>query len=70
MSRMLVKPDLPLFVLGDFNVILDPAIDKHLLAPLGLYARGTALSRLLAEMGWFDIWRLKNLVTRCVLLFF
>lgn len=51
------KPNLPMLLVGHFNSLLDPGLDKHL--PLGLQAphRATPPARLLQEMGWLDIWR-------------
>ena len=54
------KPDTPVLIMGDFNCYLDPKLDRHppVSPPRG--GRGTALSRLLLEVGWTDIWRIRN----------
>lgn len=59
-SYLANKPDTPVIVMGDFNCYLDPKLDRHppISSPRG--GRGTALSRLMAEMGWIDIRRIRN----------
>lgn len=54
------KPDVPLLIMGDLNCYLDPKLDRHppVHSPGG--GRGTALSRLVTELGWTDFWRIRN----------
>lgn len=59
-SFILDKPDVPLFIVGDFNGIQDTTADRHPPSLQNLPPRGTALSRFLGEMGWSDLWHLWN----------
>lgn len=56
LSYLASKPDIPVLIMGDFNCYLDPRLDRH--PPRG--GRGTALSRLLSEVGWADFWHTRN----------
>lgn len=50
------KPDTPVLIMGDFDCYLDPRLDRHPPMSLPKGGWGTALSRLLAEVRWMDIW--------------
>lgn len=58
------KPEVPTIILGDFNGYLDPRLDRHppVQPPSG--GRGTILSRLMAEVGWTDVLRMKHPTTK------
>lgn len=49
------QPDVPLYILRDFNCYLDPQLDKH---PPMVPGRGvcrTALRKLVEDVGWIDL---------------
>lgn len=54
------RPDLPLLIVEDFNCWLSPSVDRHPSLGAPVTRRDSPLLRLLNEVGWVDIWRLKN----------
>lgn len=64
LSYLVDKPEVPILIIGDFNGYLDPRLDRQppVQPPSG--KRGTVLNRLLAEVGWTGVWRLKYPTTK------
>lgn len=56
LSYLANKPDVTVLIMGDFNCYLYPRLD----IPPSRGGRGKALSRLLSEVGWMDIWCMCN----------
>lgn len=59
MPFLLAHPTLPLLLMGDFNMYLDPSLDKYSGSASGGASVSTALARVLRELHLFDIWRTK-----------
>lgn len=50
-------PNVPLYILGDFNCYLDPSLDKHPPRTGGRALHRTALKKIVEEVGGIDPWR-------------
>lgn len=60
LSYLASKPKVPVLIMGNFNCYLDPRKNRHPpISPLK-GSRGTALSRLLFELGWTATWCIYN----------
>lgn len=58
-------PGATLLCMGDFNLLLDPSLDKFHDSPsTNPNQFSSALALLLEELGWQDLWRLSHPTTR------
>ena len=57
-------PDAYVMCLGDYNMLLDPTLDRHGGVTPKRASRANTLKRLMLEIGWTDLWRTRNPQTR------
>lgn len=69
LEYQLCHHDIPIYIMGDFNCVLDPALDKH--HPVGTLhdPYHTPLSKLMEEVGWTDPWHDRDPGDKCYFCF-